>query len=127
MANETGSERTNRFERFGRGGVFLSILCALPVFFIIFHFSSLGTARAAALCTAVNVAVATLRWDLKAKLWFWCEISLMFLVQAVVVWFLPLGDQSIPAYGLLPAAVVIYFFDEGVIFLLRNVFSPSPK
>lgn len=35
----------------------------------------------------------------------------------MVIVLVPFGDESLPAYALLPAALVIYLFDEGVIYL----------
>jgi hypothetical protein len=39
------------------------------------------------------------------------------VIQAVVIFLVPFGDESLPAYGLLPAALMIYLIDEGVIYL----------
>lgn len=42
------------------------------------------------------------------------------LIQTAVIFFVPFGNQSLPAYGLLPAALVIYLIDLGIIFLFRG-------
>ncbi len=120
--DESDVVRSNAFERFGNRGAILSVLSAIPVFLVVAHFAGFGRGRAAALCMAVDVAVVKLRWDSRGKLWFWCAISLMLLIQAVMVGFVPLGDESLPAYGLVPAAVVIYLVDECIIFLFKRGF-----
>jgi hypothetical protein len=45
-------------------------------------------------------------------------VLLIALVQTVVILLVSFGDQSLPAYGLVPAALVVYLFDEGMIYML---------
>jgi hypothetical protein len=44
-------------------------------------------------------------------------VLLIALVQTVVIVLVQFGDQSLPAYGLVPAALVVYLFDECIIHL----------
>ena len=47
----------------------------------------------------------------------------------MVILLVPFGDESLPAYGLIPAALVIYLFDVCIIwvFLLDREADTSPK
>src|ERR1700744_4565197 len=85
----------------------LCLLCGLPVFMIVAHFAGWGRGRAAGICVAVNALVVALRWQSRGKLGFWLAILLIVLIQTMVIFLVPFGDQSLPAYGLLPAALVI--------------------
>jgi hypothetical protein len=95
----------------------LCLLCGIPVDLIVSHFAGDGRGRAAGLCVAVDAVVVVLRRNSRGKLAFWLALLLIVLVQTVVIVLVPFGDQSLPAYGLLPAALVIYLFDEGIIYL----------
>jgi hypothetical protein len=52
---------------------------------------------------------------------------LILLAQTVLVIFVSFGHQSIPAYGFLPAALVIYLFDEGIVYLGARSVSKHPR
>lgn len=125
--DETDLARPNEFEPVGGRGVLFCILCALPILLIVAHFAGLGRGRAAGLCTAVDILVMMLRWESKGKLWFWCAVSLILFVQVMAIVFIPFGDESMPAYALLPAALVIYLFDECIIFLFGRGSAARPK
>jgi hypothetical protein len=95
----------------------LGLLCGIPVDLIVSHFAGNGRGRAAGLCVAVDAVVVVLRRNSRGKLGFWLAMLLIALIQTVVIFLVPFGDQSLPAYGLLPAALVIYLVDEGIIYL----------
>lgn len=107
----------------------LCLLCGLPVFMIVAHFAGGGRGRAAGLCVAVDALVVVLRRESRRKLRFWFAISLILLIQTMVILLVPFGDESLPAYGLIPAALVIYLFDVCIIwvFLLDREADTSPK
>src|SRR6202789_3994194 len=94
----------------------LCLLCGIPVDLIVSHFAGDGRGRAAGLCVGVDAVVVALRPSSRGKLGFWLAMLLIVLIQALVILFVPFGDQSLPAYGLLPAALVIYLVDEGIIY-----------
>jgi hypothetical protein len=96
---------------------FLCLLFGIPVDLLVSHFAGVGRGRAAGLCVAVDALVMVLRRGSSGRLRFWLAISLILLIQTVVIFFVPFGDESLPAYGLLPAALVIYLIDEGIIYL----------
>ena len=96
---------------------FLCLLCGLPVFLIVAHFAGVGRGRAAGLCAAVDSLVVVFRCGSRKKMRLWSAISLTLLIQIMVIVLVPFGDESLPAYALLPAALAIYLFDEGVIYL----------
>ena len=98
----------------------LSVLSGLAMMLVVTYLSDLGRGRAAGLCVLVGVLVMRLRREFSNKLGFWFAVLLISLVQSVVIIYLSFGSQSIPAYGLLPAALVIYLFDEGIIYLLSG-------
>ncbi|WP_263409381.1 hypothetical protein [Terriglobus tenax] len=95
----------------------LCLLCGIPVFMIVAHFAGWGRGRAAGVCVAVDALVMVLRWEARRMLRFWLAILLILLIQMMVIFLVPFGDQSLPAYGLLPAALGIYLVDEGIIYL----------
>ena len=95
----------------------LCLLCGIPVDLIVSHFAGNGRGRAAGLCVGVDAVVVVLRRNSRGKLRFWLALLLIALIQTVVILLVPFGDQSLPAYGLLPAALVIYLIDEGIIYL----------
>jgi hypothetical protein len=95
--------------------------------FIVIHFADLGRGRAAGVCILVDAIVMKVRWNFRGKLAFWCAISLILLVQIAVIAFVPFGGQSMPVYGLLPAALVVCLVDEGIVFLFTRGFGFSPK
>jgi hypothetical protein len=105
----------------------LCLLCGIPVDLIVSHFAGDGRGRAAGLCVAVDAVVVVLRPNSRGKLGFWLAVLLIVLIQTVVVFLVPFGDESLPAYGLLPAALVIYLFDEGIIYLFGARSDSSPK
>jgi len=67
---------------------------------------------------SVDSLFAGLRWKSRGKLRFWVAVTLMLVVQATVVGLVPFGDESMPAPTLLVPALVIYLFDECIMFLL---------
>lgn len=91
----------------GYGSVLLSLSFALPVFFVVGHFTDFGRGRAAGVCTAVDVLVAMIRWRPNRELGYHCALLLMIAVQAMVIYLVPFGDDSLPAYGLVPAGVLL--------------------
>ena len=95
----------------------LCLLGGLPVFMVVAHFAGGGRGRAAALCVAVDALVVVLRRGARRRPRFWFAISLILLVQTMVIYLVPFGDTSLPAYGLIPAALVIYLFAECIIFV----------
>ena len=109
--------------------MFFCILCALSVFIVVGYFAGLGRGRAAALCAGVDFAVVRLRWESRGKLRFWHAISLILLLQVMMIVFVPFGSKSMPVYGLMPAGLVLYLLDEGIIFvfLLGRKSADSPK
>ena len=96
----------------------LCLLFAIPVDLIVSHFAGDGRGRAAALCVGIDAFVVALRRNSRSKLGFWLAVLSIVVIQTVVILLVPFGDQSLPAYGLLPAALVIYVIDEGIIYLL---------
>ena len=96
----------------------LCLLCAIPVDLIVSHFTDDGRGRAAGLCVGVDVFVVALRHNSRGKLGFWLAVLLIVLIQTVVILLVPFGNESVPAYGLVPAALVIYFIDEGIFYVL---------
>jgi len=95
----------------------LCLLFGIPVDLIVSHFAGDGRGRAAALCVGVGAFVVALRRNSRGKLGFWLAVLLIVLIQTIVIILVPFGDQSLPAYGLVPAALVVYLFDEGIIYL----------
>lgn len=71
--------------------------------------------------------MVVLRPESRGKLRFWFGISLILLVQTMVMFLVPFGDESLPAYGLIPTALVIYLFDECIIYLFGGLSGNSPK
>jgi hypothetical protein len=106
---------------------FLCLLCAIPVYMVVAHFAGEGRGRAAAACIGVNVLVVVLRRKSIGKLGFWIAMSLILLIQTMVIVVAPFGDQSLPPYGLIPAGLVIYLFDEGVIYLFGALSGTRPQ
>ncbi len=110
------------WDAIGREDWFLSVLSGLAMMLIVTYFSDLGRGRAAGLCVLVDIIVMRLRWEFRNKLGFWFAVLLILLVQTVVIIFVSFGHQSIPAYGLLPAALVVYLVDECAVFLFTRRF-----
>ena len=106
---------------------FLCLLCGLPVFLIVANFAGVGRGRAAGLCAAVDSLVVVLRHGSREKLRLWSAIALILLIQTMVIVLVPFGDESLPAYALLPAALVIYLFDEGIIYLFGVRSAKRPR
>lgn len=113
-------EEHREAEQFTGSDMFVCLLVALSVFAFVAYFAGLGRGRVAGLCAGVDFAVVRLRWHLNQNLRFWIAITLILFVQAAIVVAFPFGPESMPVYGLLPAGLVIYLFDEGVILLLRK-------
>ena len=111
----------------GRGDLLLCVLPGLVMMLIVTHFADLGRGRAAGLFTLVDILVMKLRWEFRGKLGFWCAISLILLGQTAVIARVPLGDQWISAYALLPIALVAYLVDECIVFLFTRGIGNSPK
>jgi hypothetical protein len=124
-ANDLSS--TSKSDSAERMIALLCLLCGLPVFMIVAHFADWGRGRAAGVCVAVDVLVVMLRRQSRGKLGFWLAILLIVLIQSVVILIVPFGDQSLPAYGLLPAALVVYLIDEGIIYLFGARNDNCPK
>ena len=117
-SEEKDLEAASASDRPERRTALLCLLCGIPVDLIVSHFAGDGRGRAAGLCVAVDAVVVALRRNSRGKLGFWLAMLLIVLIQTVVILLVPFGDQSLPAYGLLPAALVIYLVDEGIIYLL---------
>ena len=115
------------YRGFGWKGALFCVLCATPVFLTISHLGNFGRARAAALCVAIDVAVVKLynspeRGLLSSEqLWFWYAILFATAVQTAVVFGLSWQDESLPAYSLMPAAIVIYLLDLGIVRLFGEI------
>lgn len=117
-------------DRAERSIAVLCLLLGIPAFIVVAHFAGEGRGRAAGLCLAVDALVVILRRKSTRKIKLWSATLLMLLFQTIVIVAVPFGDQSLPAYGLLPAALVIYLIDEGILYLI-GLFGarsdPSPK
>jgi hypothetical protein len=128
MANEEESPTHGRAsDRVERRTAFLCLICALPVFMIVAHFAGGGRGRAAGLCVAVDALVVALRSRAARNIRFSFAMLLILLTQATIICLVPFGDESLPAYGLIPAALVIYLFDEAIVYLLGARSGTSPK
>jgi hypothetical protein len=125
--DEEDLKQLTGWDAIGREDWFLSVLSGLAMMLIVTYFSDLGRGRAAGLCVLVDIIVMRLRWEFSNKLGFWFAILLILVAQTVVIIFVSFGHQSIPAYGLLPAALVIYLFDEGIIYLFGARSGTRPK
>lgn len=110
-----------------RGDLLLCVLPGLAIMLVVTHFADLGRGRAAGLCTLVDILVMKLRWEFRGKFGFWCAILLILLAQIAGIVLVPLGDRSMPAYALLPAALVVYLVDECLMFVFARGFGTSPK
>lgn len=110
-------EMSNRSQKLG---LIYGILFGIPAFIIVLHFSDIGRARAAAVCAIVNAVVLRRRWDSRGRLSLWCGALLVLVVQAIVIALVPFSDLWLGPYGLLPAGLVVYLFDETVVFFLTR-------
>jgi hypothetical protein len=120
MASDAGElTPSGTSERLERRIAFLCLLLGIPVLLVVSHFAGLGSGRAAGLCVSVDALVAGLRWRSTQKLRILCALFLILVLQAIVIGVVPFGDESMPGITLLAPALVIYLFDECVIFLFR--------
>ena len=126
-SDEEDFKQPTGWDAIGREDWVVSVLSGLVVMLIVTYFSDLGRGRAAGLCVFVDILVMRLRWEFSNKLGFWFAMLLILLAQTVLVIFVSFGHQSIPAYGLLPAALVIYLFDEGIVYLGARFASKHPR
>lgn len=128
MTSDEGSlTEPNMSKRLGGMDLFFGILCGFLVFATVGHFVSWGQGREAFICAAVDFAVVRLRWEPRRNLWAWCAIPLILLVQAIVIGFVRFGGEWQPAYSLVPDGLVVYLFDECIIFLVKKGFGTRPK
>jgi hypothetical protein len=54
-------------------------------------------------------------------------MSFVLLVQIALTVLVPFGDQSMPAYALLPAVLAVYLVDECVVFPFTRGFATGAK
>ena len=127
MNNDEDLEQPNATHHFERREVILSALCGLTAFCVVAHYSSVGRGRAAGVCAAVDFFVVKHHWKSRGKVWYWCAILLIVAIQVLTIMCLSFGDEWIPTYGLLPAALLAYVINVCVVSIVGKVFGGESK
>ena len=86
--------------------VLLALLCLSLLFFVFACLGDPGRGRAAYISAALITIVASARWDLRDRAWFWLMLAIVVLVHAALVLLIPWTDRSYPGYSLLPVGVL---------------------
>ena len=100
------------------------LLGVAPVYFLI---ADPGRARAAALCAAVFGTTIWTRRHLRHKVWFWIVLVLLAALHLPLILLVRWSDASLPAYGLIPIALVDFAYVCGPIWLIENALSRESK
>jgi hypothetical protein len=102
----------------------LILLCAAPFFFFI---ADTGRARAVAVCFCVFGTTIWTRRHLRHRVWFWIVLVLLAAAHLPLILLVRWPDTSLPAYGLLPIALVDFAFVCGPIWLIEEALSSGSK
>jgi hypothetical protein len=102
---------------FSRLDMALCIAFSLGVFAAVGYFAGLGRGRAAGVCAGVDFAVVGLRTQSRRTLRFWLAIVFIVLAQVTVISTVHFIGEHTSVYGLVPAGLMVYLFDQCIIFL----------
>ena len=92
-----------------RGTLLWSIALAIitsPVCLVFYYFGEPGKGRAAWFFLIVLVISAKVRWELRKHSWFWVTIAAIAIVESLMVMYVPWTSKWIPAFVLIPFALV---------------------
>jgi hypothetical protein len=80
-----------------------------------------------AACTIVLLAVARIRWDLKAEWWFWVALCLGAALQLPLIFLMPWSDRYLTGIGAMAFVIPGFLMALGCVFLAEKVFSSSTR
>jgi len=80
-------------------------------------------------CTIVLLAVARIRWDLKAEWWFWVSLSIGAALQLPLIFLMPWAAPHLTGIGAMAFVIPGFLVALGCVFLAEKVFASctSPK
>jgi hypothetical protein len=115
------------FDRLSRTTALVALLCSLPFFFLFEYLGDPAKGRAAAGCVGMIVFVVWIRWDLRKRVWFWATITILVLLHAPLVLFIPWTNNNYPGVVLLPLGLLDLAIVYGCVKLAEKVMNKSHK
>jgi hypothetical protein len=115
------TEEKKPFDRLTQKTAFVVLLLVVPIYFAFDHAGYPGRGRVAAICAAMIMASAWMRWDLKNRVWFWATIAFLILLHVPLVLLIPWTDHSYPGVVLMPEALLDLAVTYGVIKLVESL------
>lgn len=81
-------------------------ICLFPIYLLFSAIGYPGKGTAAICFGGAIVAVVRLRWNLNNRLWFWVTVSLLVLLHAALILFIPWPNENYTLPIVLPAGVI---------------------
>ncbi len=94
----------------GRAGVtfrwgLAALAATFPAYLLYSHFGSPGGGRAAWFALLMLALAVRRRWVLREHVWFWVTVTLICVVEASAIWYIPWTARWLPAALILPFAI----------------------
>jgi hypothetical protein len=100
---------------------------AVPVLFIVKHFSGDGEGIVAAASSFTMVVSVRTFWRLRKQIWYWLIIAFLVAIHILLLLVVPWPNSSIPAPALLPVGLVDFAVVYGCIKLGEKIMMGSSK
>jgi hypothetical protein len=105
----------------------IAAVIALPVYFVVNHYSGGGKARAAAVSTGLMILIVRAFWYLRQYVWYWFTIAVVMVIHFSLVIFVTWTNRDIPAPALAPIGIADLAVVYGCIKLVEKVMAGNNK
>jgi peptidoglycan/LPS O-acetylase OafA/YrhL len=78
-------------------------------------------------CTIVLLAVAKIRWDLKAEWWFWAALCIGAALQLPLILFMPWAAPHLTGIGAMAFVIPGFLMALGCVFLAEKIFANNNR